>query len=67
MVFALAHNTAWSEEQILWEVPLSRALQYWHAWLYSQGVWTVPKAPPADEMIDKLSAYIAEIDEEEDV
>jgi hypothetical protein len=67
MTFALAQNTAWTEAQILWEVPLSRALQYWHAYLYSNGVWTVPKAPPADETILRLSAFIESIDEAEDV
>jgi hypothetical protein len=65
MVFALAQNTGWTEEHILWEVPLSRALQYWHAWLYASGIWTVPKSAPLEQTVEKLTAFAAGLDEGE--
>lgn len=37
----LAKETGWSEAFILWELPLSRALGYYHAALRDRGVWTV--------------------------
>lgn len=67
MVFAIASNTGWAEDFILWMLPLSRALQYWHAWLYSEGVWTVPKQPPAQNEFDAVAAQLAALDEREEV
>lgn len=64
MVFAIARNTGWAEDFILWTLPLSRALQYWHAWLYSEGVWTVPKQAPA---ASEFQAVLAAIDEPDEV
>ena len=58
MVFAIASNTGWAESFILWELPLSRALQYWHAWLYSQGIWTVPKQTAPTAEFEALKASI---------
>ena len=51
----------------MWDLPLSRALQYWHAWLYSQGVWTVAKRPPAAAEFDAVQARIAALDAEGEV
>ena len=64
MVYAVASNTGWAEDFILWTLPLSRALQYWHAWLYSQGVWTVPKRPPAAAEFNAVQARLAALDAE---
>lgn len=67
MVFAVASNTGWAEDFILWMLPLSRALQYWHAWLYSEGVWTVPKQPPAQSEFDAVAAQLAALDDTEEL
>lgn len=67
MVFALAQNTGWPEDYILWTVPLSRALQYWHAWLYSNGVWTVPPGPPVDKTLARLEEHLRMIDDSDEV
>lgn len=65
MVFALAQTTGWPEDCILWEIPLSRALQYWHAWLYGNGIWTVPKALPVQQTAAKLADFVRQLDAEE--
>jgi hypothetical protein len=41
-VIGLANCTGWTEHFILWELPLSRGLQYQHAALALNGVKTVP-------------------------
>lgn len=41
MLFILARETGWSEHFILWELPLSRALQYHHCVLRASLTWTV--------------------------
>jgi hypothetical protein len=41
MLFTLARETGWSEPFILWELPLSRALQYHHCTLRASLAWTV--------------------------
>lgn len=38
----LAEKTGWTEDFLLWELPLSRALQYYHCALRASGAWTVP-------------------------
>jgi hypothetical protein len=50
LTFTLAKETGWTENFILWELPMSRALQYYHAALWSNGAWTVPprEAPRAE-------------------
>lgn len=66
MVFAVASNTGWAESFILWELSLCRALQYWHCWLYSQGIWTVPKRPPADDEFARLKGHLAMMEDQFD-
>ncbi len=39
----LARDTGWPEHFIVWELPLSRALGYYHASLRSEGYWTVKR------------------------
>lgn len=41
----LAKETGWPERFILWELPLSRALGYYHASLRAAGAWTVKREP----------------------
>jgi hypothetical protein len=50
-VFTLARETGWPEAFILWELPLPRALQYYHCALRASLAWTVP---PSEPMIDEL-------------
>lgn len=40
----LARETGWKERFIVWELPLSRALGYYHAALRAEGAWTVAPA-----------------------
>jgi hypothetical protein len=42
----LAKETGWSEAFILWDLPLSRALGYYHAALRERGLWTVKRQAP---------------------
>ena len=41
-VIGLAMNTGWGEDFILWELPMSRGVQYQHAALYANGAKVVP-------------------------
>jgi hypothetical protein len=51
LTFTLAKETGWSEFFILWQLPMSRALQYYHAALWGNGSWTVPlKKSPISEL-----------------
>ena len=57
----LAKETGWSEEFILWKLPLSRALQYYHCALQSANLWTLEPVTAAriEEMVpDSLLSYI---------
>ena len=62
-MFALASQTGWPEHFLLWELPLARALQYWHAWLYANGIWTVPRGKPVALEFEELAAIAAAIDD----
>ncbi len=50
-MFTLARETGWPEAFILWELPLPRALQYYHCALRASLAWTVT---PSEPMIDEL-------------
>jgi len=45
----LAKETGWSEHFILWELPLHRLHQYYHAALRACDVWTVIPLPLCKE------------------
>jgi len=62
-VFTLAEKTGWSEEFILWELPLWRALAYQHAALWQSGAWTVAPSPPVEDQFAELTAL--QIDDDE--
>jgi len=47
LLFTLARETGWSEHFILWELPLPRAMQYYHAALRASLAWTVAPADTA--------------------
>jgi hypothetical protein len=53
-VIGLAMNTGWTEEFVLWELPLSRGLQYQHAILYANGAKTVPSESTMEAELARL-------------
>jgi hypothetical protein len=55
-VFALARETGWSRNFILWELPLSEVLQYNHCALRAMNCWTVKPMPDAAEQLARLEA-----------
>jgi hypothetical protein len=64
VVYAIAKDTGWSEKHILWELPLSRALQYYHCALQAANLWTLEPVTAAklEEMVpDSLLSYIDEL------
>jgi len=63
MVLALADKTGWSERFLIWELPLVRALEYYHAALWANGVWTVRNERTAAEELARLSAYVDDDEE----
>jgi len=66
-VFALARETGWTRNYILWELSLTEILQYNHCALRALGCWTVEPMPDGKAQIERLEAIIArEIDSEGD-
>ena len=56
-----------TEEFLLWELPLSRALAYQHCALRKAAQWTVPVGKPVEEQHQETSEAIREyIAQEED-
>jgi hypothetical protein len=65
-VFALARETGWSRDFILWNLPLDEALQYHHCALRVANCWTVPPMPDATAQVEFLETALArDADEEE--
>jgi len=66
-VFTLARETGWPEAFILWELPLPRALQYYHCALRASLAWTVAPSEPAMDQFHRLEALAAQltVDEED--
>lgn len=64
MVYAIAKDTGWSEQYILWHLPLARALQYYHCALQAADLWTLEPvtAEKIEAMIpDSLISYIDQL------
>lgn len=64
MVYAIAKDTGWSEQYILWHLPLARALQYYHCALQAADLWTLEPvtAEKIEAMIpDSLITYIDQL------
>jgi hypothetical protein len=55
-MFALARETGWSRDFILWGLSLDEALQYHHCALRAANCWTVPPMPDATEQFTRLEA-----------
>jgi len=64
-VFALARDTGWSRNFILWELPLDEVLQYNHCALRAMNCWTVKPMPDLSEQLARLEAF-AMTDAEDD-
>ena len=64
-MFALARDTGWSRNFILWELELSEVLQYNHCALRAMNCWTVKPMLDAGEQVARLEAF-ALIDAEDD-
>lgn len=58
----LAKFTGWTERFILWELPLTRALNYQHAALRGEGLWTVKplQNAPAKIHTANLKSFFAD-------
>ena len=64
-MFALARETGWSRDFILWELPLDESLQYHHCALRAANCWTVPPMPDASEQIARMES-LATVDAEDE-
>ena len=60
-VFRIARGTGWSEDYILWHLPLPRALQYFHCSLWEDGAWTVEPSAPVSQRLEHLEAAAREM------
>ncbi|XHR30911.1 MAG: hypothetical protein ACFUZC_10170 [Chthoniobacteraceae bacterium] len=58
-MFALARETGWSRDFILWDLPLDEALQYHHCALRAANCWTVPSIPDAGKQLVRLEAALS--------
>ena len=54
MIIAIARETGWTEDYIMGSLPWARALLYWHAIAFSNGIWTVSPALPVEEQLAAL-------------
>ena len=52
-MFTIAKDTGWSEDFIIWRLPMARALQYYHCSLQAANLWTLE--PPTEESIQTLA------------
>jgi hypothetical protein len=54
----LAKETGWPEHFIVWELPLVRVLEYYHAALWHSGAWTVAPSASVGQQLDELSSLV---------
>lgn len=57
-MLTLARETGWTEEHILWRVPLTRALQYYHGALFYHGAQTVPPVEDARQIFERMAELL---------
>ena len=65
-MFTLARETGWPEAFILWELPLPRALQYYHCALRASLAWTVTPSEPVLDQLKRLEALAVAVDAEDE-
>ena len=53
-MFTIAKDTGWSEDFIIWRLPMARALQYYHCSLQAANLWTLE--PPTEETMQALAS-----------
>ena len=53
-MFTIAKDTGWSEDFIIWQLPMARALQYYHCSLQAANLWTLE--PPTEETMQALAS-----------
>lgn len=56
LILTLADKTGWTEDAIL-DLPMTRALAYYHAALWAAGAWTVRPGPAPTEQLFRLMAF----------
>ena len=61
IVFTLARETGWPEEFLVWQLPLPRALQYYHCALRASLAWTVPPSESGSNQLARLEALAARL------
>jgi len=54
-VILLAEKTGWTENFILWELPISRANFYIHAILVSNGIRTAPSEVSLRRLLQEIA------------
>lgn len=64
-VFALARETGWALDYILWQIAFPLFLQFQHCQLWAGDVWTVAPSPPVSGRLEKLNAFFDSDEEEE--
>ena len=52
-MYTIAKDTGWSEDFIIWRLPMARALQYYHCALQAANLWTLE--PPTEASIQALA------------
>ncbi len=62
----MARETGWPEAFLLWQLPLPRALQYYHCALRASLAWTVPPSEPAHAQLARLEALAATLAVDDD-
>jgi hypothetical protein len=55
----LARETGWSETFILDEIPMSRALRYWHAAIWINGAKTTKNREPEAKKLAQIDAMLS--------
>lgn len=67
MVYTLAKETGWNEHFIVWELPIMRALEYYHAALWANGAWTVRNERTAEEELARIFGHVDALTEDDDL
>jgi len=69
VVYTLARDTGWSEEYIIWDLPIVRALQYYHCALQNANLWTLEPTTEqtlAELIPSSLTDFVAGLGEDDD-
>ena len=71
-MYTIAKDTGWSEDFIIWRLPMARALQYYHCALQAANLWTLEPSTEAsiqalapDELIGLIDRMVDEGDDDD--